>query len=446
MDSQNQVQDSTPSMAGENASSKPPVFGQRALQYFDFDPTYRNLNQGSFGSSPRAVRSKLREYQDRTESTPDYFIRYTSLDMLNESREAVAKLLRAPPDTVVLVPNASMGINTILRNMVWADDGRDEMLYFSTVYGACGKTIDYLVDSGRARVAAREIRVTYPLEDDEVLAALRGAIEDSKKDGKRARLCLFDTMSSLPAVRLPFEEITKLCRDAGILSVVDGAQGVGMMELDLSALDADFFVTNCHKWLHVPRSCAVMYVPFRNQAMITSSLPTSHGYVSKSGERFNPLRKGHKSAFVNNFQFVGTLDSSAYLCVKDAIAWREQTFGGEARIIEYIQTLAKEGGKKTAEILGTEILDNKSGTATKCGAINVALPLDPEEASRASDWILDRLMYDYKTFLPIFFHGGRPWVRISAQVFLEIEDFEWAGRVLLELCERVKRGDHLTSA
>ncbi|KAI0378855.1 PLP-dependent transferase [Hypomontagnella monticulosa] len=418
------------------------VLGQRTLQHFDFDPAHRNFNHGSFGASPREIRKKLHHYQDLSEARPDQFIRYESPDILNESRAALAKLVNAPTDTVVFVLNATTGVNTVLGNMTWNDDCKDEIFFFSTIYGACGKVLDFIVDSSLGRVSSRGITITYPREDDEIVALFKDAIENSRKDGKRPRICIFDTVSSLPAVRFPFEQITKICKEEGILSLVDGAQGVGMIDIDLGALDPDFFVSNCHKWLHVPRACAVLYVPVRNQAMIRSTLPTSHGYIPKSGERFNPLPKRHKSAFVNNFQFVGTLDTSPYLCVKDTIEWRERVLGGEAKITEYIQTLAREGGKKAAQILGTEVLDNKSGTMSKCATTNVALPLDPEEASPALDWMMEIMMAEYNTFIPLFIHNNRPWARISAQVYLEMQDFEWAGQMLLELCGRVKTGEY----
>ncbi|KAI1473870.1 PLP-dependent transferase [Daldinia eschscholtzii] len=413
------------------------IFGKRALQHFDFDPSHRNLNHGN----PREIRNRLRQYQDRSEAIPDTFIRYELPDILNDCREAIAKLLGAPTDTVVFVPNATAGVNTILRNIDWDDDCRDEILYFSTIYGACGKTIDYLVDSGRGRISSREIPINYPCGDNDIVSSFKDAIEDSKKDGKRAKICLFDTVSSLPAVRFPFEDIVKVCKEKGILSLVDGAQGAGMLHLDLETLDPDFFVSNCHKWLYVPRSCAVLYVPFRNQALIASAVPTSHGYISKSGERFNPLPRSHPSPFVNNFQFMGTLDTSAYLCVKDAIAWRAKTFGGESQIIKYTHGLAREGGNRVAQILGTEVLDNKSGTMSQCATTNVALPLTVEKASHASGWMMERMIFEYKTFIPLFTHNGRIWARISAQTYLDVEDFEWAGKVLRELCERVEKGE-----
>lgn len=432
------------------------VYGKILLKEFLIDPTYRNLNQGSFGTIPRAIQSALRAYQDAAEARPDIFIRYDYPKLLDESRTAVAKLLRVDTDTVVFVSNATVGVNTVLKTLAWNDDGLDEILYFSTVYGGCGKTIDYVVDSNPGRVSARSIPIEYPIEDDEIVARFREAVKAVEGEGRRARVCLFDEVSSMPGVRFPFEEMTKVCKELGVLSLVDGAQGIGMVDLDLGNLDPDFYVSNCHKWLHVPRGCAVFYVPIRNQGLIRSTLATSHGYVSPNPSgRVNPLPPSKKSRFVTEFEFVGTLDNTPYLCVKDAIKWREEVLGGEAKIIDYQRKLAREGGKRVAEILGTEVLENKKGTLTDCAMVNVALPLvvtpesEEEDASKEGDvkiprqsaskftqWLLETMMHDYKTFMALCVHQDRWYVRLSAQVYLDMDDFEWAGTTLQEICKR----------
>lgn len=418
--------------------------------------------QGSFGSSPREVYKRLREYQDLTEATPDPFIRYDIPEILEESRKAAAELLNAPLDTIVFVQNATTGVNIVLNNLQWDDDCKDEILYFQTIYGACAKTIDRVVDSNGGRVASREIAIAYPCEDEEIVATFRQAVQESLDDGKRAKICVFDTVSSLPGVRFPFEDMAKACRDLGVMSLVDGAQGVGQITIDLTALNPDFLVTNCHKWLHVPRSCAAFYVPLRNQALMASTLPTSHGYVSNT-IRFNPLppSAATKSAFVKNFDYVGTVDWSAYLCVKDAISWRKEVLGGEEAVIGYMQRLAREGGMRAAQILGTEIMENSRGTLTRCAMVNVALPLvvrptgsllppgvvssiPADEAALIGQWMMEALIHEYKTFIVLYIHRDRIWARLSAQVYLDINDFEWAGRTLAELCRRVADGEHLS--
>lgn len=302
------------------------------------------------------------------------------------------------------------------------------------------------------------------MEDADVISAFKAAVRSAKGEGKRPRICLYDAVSSLPGARFPFEDMTRACREEGILTLVDAAQGVGMVDINLGTLDPDFLVTNCHKWLLVPRGCAVFYVPFRNQALMTSTLPTSHGYVPKTG-RFNPLPASKKTVFVNNFEYVGTLDNSPYLCVKDAIEWREQALGGEEKIRRYLWTLAKEGGKKAASILGTEVMENSTGTLTNCSLVNVGLPLlvgaegagasgagtekesgEPviphSEAWVAWEWLTKVLVDEYKTFIPTYVVQGRFIARLSAQVYLDVEDFEWAGNTLKQLCSRVARGEY----
>lgn len=306
----------------------------------------------------------------------------------------------------------------------------------------------------------------------------------------------------MPGVCFPYEKMVSTCRELGILSIVDGAQGIGMLELDMTALDPDFFVSNCHKWLLVPRACAVFYVPQRNQHLIRSTVPTSHGYVPLPGAapRANPLPPSAKSAFVNAFEYVGTLDNSPYLCVKDALEFRERVLGGEARIQRYMRSLATEGGAKVSEKLGTWVLGHEHGdslTSCACAMVNVAMPIvvkqdniqgssaavdrkdetqtgqdgaqdtassvsaaapegpNTQKKDRAEDiviprndaqriwsWMTEVLVHDYQTFIPLFYHDGRFWARLSGQVYLDMDDFGWAGETLKLLCERVARREY----
>jgi len=446
-------------MGEVSLDNAPTPFGKEMLKHFQIDPNFRNLNHASFGTAPRVVRQKQREYQEASELAPDPFIRYDYPKLLDESRAAIAKVLNAPLSTVVYVPNATTAVHTIIQNIVWDSDGKDEVLFFSTIYGACGRVVDYISEVHHNLVEPREISLHYPIEDEDLLHQFRDAIKASRAEGKRPRLAVFDTVSSLPGVRMPFEILTVICKEEGILSLVDGAHGVGHLPLDLSALDPDFFTSNVHKWFFVPRGCAVLYVPERNQHLIRSSSPTSHGFVPKSGgTRMNPLPPSSKSEFVNNFEFVGTIDNTNYLVIPEAIEFREKVCGGEKSIMEYNFKLAKEGGLAAAKILGTTIMDNRTGTLTKCSIVNVLLPLeickskipgknciDPENGMLATQWMQETLIEDFNTFVPIFFHQGNWWARLSGQIYLELADFEWAGTALKEICGRAGKAEFLSA-
>lgn len=353
----------------------------------------------------------------------------------------------------MFVNNATTGVNIPLRNLVY--EPRDVIIYFATIYGACEKIISYIVETTQAE--ARKIQYTYPVEDDYLCDAFETAVEETRQAGKNPKVAVFDTIVSLPGVRMPFERLTALCKKHGVLSLIDGAHGVGHIPLDLSKLDPDFFVSNCHKWLHVPRSCAVFHVPVRNQALIRSTLPTSHGFVPKpehgGASINNPLPPTGKSEFVTNFEFVGTLDDSPYFCIPAALEWRSRIVSkdlqGEEAIMNYCIQLGQRAGDIVSRMLGTEVLENSQGTLRRCAFANVRLPLsaraltqgDAAKVATIGQWIVKTLVEEFKTFIAIIFYDDSWWMRLSAQVYLTEEDFEWAGRTLLDICKRVEKGE-----
>ncbi|PSN71439.1 PLP-dependent transferase [Corynespora cassiicola Philippines] len=435
-------------------------FGKELRGDFLFDGEWLNLNHGSFGTYPRPVQKALREFQDQAEARPDHFIRYIYPKLLDVSKEAVAKILKAPVSTLVFTPNATTGVNTVLRNLKF--EPGDHILTFSTIYGACDKTVVYITETTPAEQV--KVEYLYPVEDDWLVAEFKRKVEEVKKAGGKVKIAILDTVVSNPGVRVPFQRLIQACKEEGVMSLVDAAHGVGHVELDLPQLDPDFFVSNCHKWLYAPRGCAIFYVPIRNQHLLRSTLPTSHGFVPlpKPGVSYiNPVEQvGNKSPWAQNFDYVGTIDSSPYLCVPAAIEFREE-LGGEEVIRNYNTTLAREAVKIWAEKLGTEVLDNESHTLSDCCMSNVRLPLDYEKLVamgeqegvdkteiilKVRNWMYKKLLDEYHTFVAIFWYGGTWWTRLSGQVYLELEDFEKGASIMKELCERVAKGEFLEKA
>ena len=222
------------------------ALGRPIRSHFQFSESYTPLNHGSFGTYPKAVHEVLSEFRKQAEAQPDTFIRYTYPAKLDESRKAVASLVHAPADEIVFLPNATTGVNTVLRGIKW-DEG-DVIVYFPVVYGAVERTVEYIVETTNAE--SEVINVAWPAEDAEVLQKYEETIKKINREGKdkrRVRMAIFDTIVSMPGFRLPFEQLVDTSRRLGVLSLVDGAHGVGHIPLDLGKLDADFFVSNLHK-------------------------------------------------------------------------------------------------------------------------------------------------------------------------------------------------------
>lgn len=216
--------------------------------HFNFAKNYTPLNHGSFGTFPKSVRDRQRELQDLAEARPDTFLRYTYPDLLEKARSAVAPLLGVSMDEVVFVPNATTGVNTVLRNLVYQKG--DVIVHFSTVYGACEKTIDSLCETEHIERAC--IDINYPAEDEDIISKFNSVVQGLKNDGKTVKLAMFDTVLTFPGARFPWEELVESCKSLQILSLIDGAHGVGHIDLThLGRVGPDFFTSNCYKYVLV---------------------------------------------------------------------------------------------------------------------------------------------------------------------------------------------------
>lgn len=204
-----------------------------------------SLPPGSFGTYPVAVQTALRHFQSQVEARPDPFIRHIQPQLIDEARRAVASLLNVPTNECVFVKNASTGVNTVLRNLVFKQG--DVLVYFDTVYGAVEKTLVSLTETTPLQL--RKVQYQFPISHDELVRKFLEVVASATAEGLTVRVAVFDTIVSLPGVRFPFERLIEACRAEGILSVVDGAHGIGQIPLDLGALQPDFFTTNCHKWV-----------------------------------------------------------------------------------------------------------------------------------------------------------------------------------------------------
>ena len=153
------------------------------------------------------------------------------------------QFLKTPSSTIVFVPNATTGINVVLRNLPFV--AGDYILTFSTIYGACGKTVSYVTEKTPAESIS--IEYTYPVEDDWLVEEFERKVKEVESKGGRVKIAVFDTIVSAPGVRMPFERLTQKCKELGVMSCIDGAHSVGHVEIDLGSLDPDFFVSNCHK-------------------------------------------------------------------------------------------------------------------------------------------------------------------------------------------------------
>jgi len=146
----------------------------------------------------------------------------------------------------VFVPNATTAVNTVLRNLKFEEG--DVIVYLSTAYGACEKTVQYIYQTTPADCKC--IDVVFPVDDDVLVQMFHDTILHLRQQGRHARIAMFDTVVTFPGVRLPWEALVRTCRDLKVLSLIDGAHGIGHIDLThLSSVGPDFFTSNCYKYV-----------------------------------------------------------------------------------------------------------------------------------------------------------------------------------------------------
>ena len=220
---------------------------------FLLDPGVTFLNHGSYGACPAPVFARYQELQRELERNPVEFLARRFDELTAGSRAALAVFLGARPDDLVFVPNATAGLNAVIRSLRL--EPGDEVLTTRHEYGAVTRTWEFM---GAKLVYA---------EPDELVHAI----------GPRTRAVSVSHITSPTALVLPVAEICAAARAAGALAIVDGAHAPGQLPLDLDALGADVYAGNCHKWLCAPKGAGFLWARPEHQRWI-EPLVISWGY------------------------------------------------------------------------------------------------------------------------------------------------------------------------
>ncbi len=355
---------------------------------FLLDPEVAYLNHGSFGACPRAVFEEYQRLQLELERGPTDFLTRRLAEwfwdggsqpgLLADAQEALAAFVGARADDIAFVPNATSGLNAVIRSLRL--DPEDEVLTTAHEYGAVVRTWEFV----RANLVV--------CEPEELVERI----------GPHTRAVCVSHITSPTALVLPVEDVCAAAREAGVLSIVDGAHAPGHVPVDLASLGADIYAGNCHKWLCAPKGAGFLWARPEHQGWITP-LVISWGYYEEAD-------------FAERHGWLGTRDPAAYLAVPKAIEVHA-TFD-----LARSRALADEAEQELAEI-GLERM------AGVCAPLMRTVELPAGDAPE----LWRRLYEEFRVEVPVFERDGRRLLRFSIGPYNDEDDVERLVAALLQL-------------
>ena len=203
------------------------------------------FNHAAVAPLPRRVAQAIATHNEnvRDRGAADWRRWYAAIE---EARAKAARFIGASKEEVAFLPNTSWGLNLVAQAFPWKEGDNvvsDDMEFPSNAY-------PWLALEKRG-VECR-------------LAANRGGRVGldaiAEKVDARTRVVAVSWVAFHNGWVFPIEEISRFCRERGILFVIDAIQGLGALPMDVAAAGVDVLAADAHKWLLGPEGCATFFV------------------------------------------------------------------------------------------------------------------------------------------------------------------------------------------
>jgi len=354
---------------------------------FLLDPSVTFLTHGTFGACPKPVFEAYQRWQLEMEREPVEFLGRRAAAVLSEARAKLAEYLGVVADEVVYFPNPTTAINMVARSLDLKPG--DEILTTDHEYGAMERTWRFLSNKNGAKYIRRPIPLPVTTPEEFIETFWSGVTE-------RTRVIFISHITSATALIFPIAEICRRAREAGILSIVDGAHAPGHIPLNLTELGADLYTGALHKWLGSPKGSAFLYARREVQAWL-KPLVVSWGWESEAPSG---------SQFIDYHEWQGTRDIAAFLATPAAIQFQAEHQWDTVRAA--CHALASETRRRINDLTGlAPICPDSSEWFGQMASIR--LPAVDIQALQA------RLYAEYRIEIPLFKWNDQPMLRVSIQ-------------------------------
>jgi isopenicillin-N epimerase len=261
-----------------------------ARKQFLFPTSVTYCNTGTLGASPREVMTALVVgLQTLERDLPDwpYFQAdgepLTGYQQLADFRTEAGAFINAPAEEIAFTQNATMGMSFIANGLDLASG--DEVV--TTDQEHSGGIGGWLLRGKRHGVVVKQVpmEAAFAKGPDAILQAFADSIT------RRTRVVMFSHITSGLGVRFPARDLCTLAHDRGALAIIDGAQALGQIKVDVKQLGCDAYVASPHKWLLAPKGTGILYITRALQPRVWNTL-ASGGFDDDTTGAFRFMHYG----------------------------------------------------------------------------------------------------------------------------------------------------------
>lgn len=188
-------------------------------------------------------------------------------DAREETRRALAEFLRVSPEEIVITRNTSEASNLVSSGLDLK--AGDEVLVFADNHPSNLKAWQEKAKRFSWNVKVLEQPNPHPGPEYFVEAFLKAV-------GPRTRILTFTHLTSTVGDLMPARELCRAARERGVLTLVDGAQSFGLMDVDLKQIEPDFYSGSAHKWMCGPKEAGVLFVRADVQPRLSASVISAY--------------------------------------------------------------------------------------------------------------------------------------------------------------------------
>ena len=305
------------------------AFWARVREEFVMPPDLAMFNAANLCPSSRRVIDSLLKYTREVDLDPSPANRAKLGPAREASRAAIAAYLRVTPDEIVITRNTSEANNLVSSGLNLK--AGDEVVIFADNHPSNHNAWQQKATRAGFTVRILEQPNPHPGPEYYVEAATKALTPQT-------RLLSMTHVTSTVGDVLPVADICRVARERGVLTLVDGAQSFGVLDVDLSKIQPDFYSGSAHKWPCGPRENGVLYV---RQAVLERIFPTVISLY------------GGAAAASRRLEANGQRDEAAMIAFGEAIALQKEV--GMARIEARVRTLARALADGLRKIDGVKV-------------------------------------------------------------------------------------------